>query len=306
MLNRLNRLYEEIAGQKLGSWELPQLKQYWKRLLDAILKDIKENFEGRVVFLWDELPLMISNIKDDHGVKVAMELLDVLRDHRLEDASGKLRMLYTGSIGLHLVVSELLHAGYRNDPTNDMVTFSLEGLEAGYAQELARQGLQGLIDGGELEVSDSVEAIAQTIAESTDGLPFYINHTVDRLAELRRPIKVVDVTATIDSLIMDPEDRAHFGHYAERIEIYYLFGEKAAQLALMILNIICRSEQPMAEDDIWDATITQIELTDKSFFQKTLAMLVKDHYLQRRLQADERAYQFKYNIIRKWWQKNRG
>jgi hypothetical protein len=74
----------------------------------------------------------------------------------------------------------------------------------------------------------------------------------------------------------------------------------------MILNIICRSEQPMAEDDIWDATITQIELTDKSFFQKTLAMLVKDHYLQRRLQADERAYQFKYNIIRKWWQKNRG
>ena len=306
VLGHLQRLYEEIAGQEVGDWTLPELKTNWKRLLRATLNDIRDNFDERVVFLWDELPLMVSNIKDDLGTTTAMELLDELRDHRVSDDSGKLRMVYTGSIGLHLVVSELLHRGYRNDPTNDMVTYSLEGLEPEYAQELACQGLEGLIEEGEIELQDSLEDVAQAIAEVTDGLPFYINHTVDRLTEIGRPITTADVATAIDSLILDPEDTAHFGHYAERIEAYYLFHKQAENLAFTILQTLCQTGQPMAEDAIWNAVVAQIELTDRNLFQKTLAMLMKDHYLQRKVQARERTYRFKYDIIRRWWLKNRG
>jgi len=306
MLGRLHRLYEEIAGQQVGNLTLPELKDHWKRLLRVTLSDIQENLDERVVFLWDELPLMISNIKDDLGTKEAMELLDVLRDHRVADDSGKLRMVYTGSIGLHLVVSELLHRGYRNDPTNDMVTYSLEGLEPDYAQELARQGLQGLIEEGEIKLHDPLDEVTRAIAEATDGLPYYINYTVDRLAEIGHPVKTTDVAEAVDSLILDPEDQAHFGHYAERIEAYYLFHKQAEDLAYTILDTLCRTGQPMTEEAIWDAAVTQMELTSRNLFQKTLAMLVKDHYLQRNDQGGERAYQFKYGIIRKWWFKNRG
>lgn len=306
VLSRLLTLYEDIAGQQIGNWALPELKDHWKRLLNVTLTDIQENFDERVVFLWDELPLMISNIKDDMGVKTAMELLDVLRDHRVADDSGKLRMVYTGSIGLHLVVSELLHRGYRNDPTNDMVTYSLEGLEQKYAQELARQGLQGLVDEGEIQLGDALDDLTRAIAKAMNGLPYYINYTVVRLSEIGHPVRTTDVATAVDSLIMDPQDTAHFEHYAERIEAYYLFHERAEDLAYVILNTLCRSDQPMTEEAIWDAAVAQMELTSSNLFQKTLAMLVKDHYLQRRIQGEERSYQFKYDIIRAWWLKNRG
>lgn len=306
MLGRLQGLYEKISGKQIINWELPELKHYWKDLLKAILNDIQENFDERVVFLWDELPLMIANIKDDLEAKTAMELLDVLRDHRVADDSGKLRMVYTGSIGLHLVISELFHRGYRNDPTNDMVTYSLEGLEPAYAQELACQGLQGLIEESEVVLHDSLGDVAQAIAEATDGLPYYINYTVDHLTEMGHPITTADVAGAIDSLILDPEDTAHFGHYAERIEAYYVFHEQAEALAFAILQTLCHTDQPMTEEAIWDAAVVQMELTDRNLFQKTLAMLMKDHYLQRDIQGEERTYRFKYDIIRRWWLKNRG
>ncbi len=306
ILERLRKLYQEIAGQKIGSWALPELTDNWKRLLRAILNDIRDNFDERVVFLWDELPLMISNIKDDSGVKTAMEVLDELRDHRVADASGKLRMVYTGSIGLHLVISELLHKGYRNDPTNDMVTYSLEGLETKHAENLAKQGLQALAGEGEIELIGPINKITEAICEGTNRLPYYINYTVVRLSEINQPIAIQNVEAAIDSLILDPEDPAHFRHYAERIEAYYLFHEHAKTLAFILLEILCQYEKPTPEDDLWNMAAAEMVLTDKRFFQKVLEMLMHDHYLNRLFEHNKRKYVFKYDIIRRWWLKNRG
>ena len=303
--SRLKKLYEIIAEGKYGDWSLPAVKDQWKKLLAAALNDIKENFDERMVFLWDELPLMISNIKDDHGEKMAMELLDVLRDHRVADDTGKLRMVFTGSIGLHLVVSELRHRGYRNDPTNDMVTLSLEGLSSAHAQELARQGLQGFMEQGVVTLADSIGDVAKTIAAATDRLPFYVNYTVDRLSETGRPIKVSDVGDAIDSILLDPNDPAHFRYYAERIEAYYQFDDKADDLAFEILNVLCRAEETLPEEALWDEVVAQIELTDRKLFHKVLDALMNDHYLTRTVK-EERAYRFKYDVIRRWWLKNRG
>ena len=303
---RLRQLYDHLGGQAIGTWELPALKQNWKRILAITLDDIRESFEERVVFFWDELPLMISNIKDDQGAKVAMELLDVLRDHRVADDSSKLRMVFTGSIGLHLVISELLHRGYRNDPTNDMVTFALDALAPEDATELARQGLEALIEDRDLELIARPQEIAAAIAEATDGLPYYVNYCVDRLTEIAGPIEMGHVPEAVESLILDPEDTAHFEHYAERIEVYYLFDETAEELAFAILKILCHADEPMPEETIRDAVVTQLELTNENLFHKTLALLVKDHYLVRAVRDGERSYRFKYGIVRRWWLKNRG
>lgn len=305
-LARLQGLIEQFGGQRLGTWELPEVKKSWKRLLTGTLEDIRDNFEERVVFLWDELPLMISNIKDDLGPKVAMELLDTLRDLRVTDDTGKLRMVFSGSIGLHLVVSELLHRGYRNDPTNDMVTLPLEGLEPEDARKLARQGLRGLIDEGDLKLQDDLGEVVGVIAESTDGLPYYINYTVDRLADVTGLVGLAHVPEAVDSLLLDPEDTAHFSHYAERVEAYYLFDELAEALAFAILKVLSHASEPMTEAEIWDGVGTEMELTNENLFQKTLALLVKDHYLTRTVSDSTRSYRFKYGIIQRWWVKNRG
>ncbi len=302
---RLTQVWENFSGQKVGTWEVPELKQSWKRILASTLDDILESFDERVVFFWDELPLMISNIKDDHGATVAMELLDILRDHRVADDTGKLRMVFTGSIGLHLVLSELTHKGYRNDPTNDMVTFSLEALAPTHAGELAHQGLLALVEDGELNLNAPPEDLAAAIAEAADCLPYYVDYCVDRLTELEGPVELGHVSEAIDSLILDPEDTAHFEHYAERIEAYYLFHETAEELAFAILKILSRIEAPMAEAAIRDAVSAEVPLTSENLLHKTLALLVKDHYLVRTVDGD-RTYRFKYRIVQRWWLKNRG
>ncbi len=238
---------------------------------------------------WSEVP---ENVQELHG--------------RVADQSGKLRMVFTGSIGLHLVVSELLHRGYRNDPTNDMITFSLEGLAPEYAQELARQGLEALVKDGDLELQSPVPDLAAAIAEATDGLPYYVNYCVDRLTEVRQPIEIRHVPEAADSLILDPEDTAHFEHYAERIEAYYLFDETADELAFAILKTLSHADEPMSEAAIQEAVAAEVVVTSENLFQKTLKLLVKDHYLTRSVSDGDRSYRFKYGIVQRWWYKNRG
>lgn len=303
---RLQEIYDHLGGKKIGSWELPELKRSWKRILEGLLSDIQDSFDERVVFFWDELPLMISNIKDDHDAQVAMELLDVLRDHRVEDTSGKVRMVFTGSIGLHLVVSELHQRGYRNDPTNDMMTYSLEGLEPRHAEELATQGLVALAEEGDLQLAAPVGQVATAIAAATDGLPFYINYCVDRLTDLAGPIEARHVAEAVDSLILDPEDSAHFLHYAERIESYYVFDDRAEPLAYAVLDHLSRSPSPEKESTIENVVSAEIPLESRNLLQKVLTLLVKDHYLVRRRVEGERTYGFKYGIVQQWWLKNRG
>ena len=306
VLTKFRQMFEELGGQNIGNWALPQFKDNWKRLLQTTLNDIRDNFDERVLFLWDELPLMISNIKADLGVTTAMELLDILRDHRVADESGKLRMVYTGSIGLHLVISELHYDGYRNDPTNDMATFALEGLTAPHAKELARQGLQGLMHEGEIQLGNPLEDVAQTIAQATDGLPFYINYAVETLSEFKQPIGREDAISAVDSLLLDPEDKAHFGHYAERINAYYPSHLQQKDLAFEILKSVCRTDELVSEDEILNSVAAQMAVTDENLFQRVLRLLAKDHYLRREHDNKNRFYQFKYGIIRRWWLKNRG
>ena len=92
---------------------------------------------------------------------------------------------------------------------------------------MARRGLEALVADSELKLKASPEELATAIADVTDGLPYYVNYCVDRLTELKGPIEPRHVVEAIDSLILDPEDTAHFEHYAERIEAYYLFDETA-------------------------------------------------------------------------------
>lgn len=304
-LRHVQRILGELAGQQLGKWHVPELKNHWKNLLAKVVRDIQENLDQRIVFLWDELPLMISNIKDGIDAGAARELLDVLRDHRLKDDTGKLRMVYTGSIGLHLIVSELFKEGYRNAPTNDMMTFSMEGLKPQHARQLARQGLEGLIEQGDLKVAAEIDEIAKSIASMTDGLPYYVNFAVAKLMDCRHPIQVSDVGRAIDSLLLDPQDTAHFSHHVERLN-FYQFDDQAQELALAVLGALCRPRKALLESEVWQRVSQSVPLTSKALFQKTLGLLVRDNYIVRSERKRERAYRFKYRIIQKWWLKNRG
>lgn len=308
VLTRLSSLWKQLHDGEFGNFKLPAFKQRWKDLLTAMLQDIAENFDDRVVFFWDELPLMVSNIAQnkEYGPQVAMELLDTLRDFRVQDSSGKLRMVYTGSVGLHLVLNELRQERYMNDPTNDMGTESLGGLGRPFAIELSCRLLKGLQEQYQVKLEDEQTAIAERMAELTDGLPFHINHLAELLSEDRRPLRVADVDAGVEKLLLDPDDKNHFNYYVERIEVYYLFEEHAADVAFAILDRASRSVEPVAEEELWQEVVSRIPLTNDRLFKKVLGTLERDHYIVLIATDGSRSYRFKYGIIRRWWRKRRG
>ena len=120
---RAKELFAALGGTEVGGlFKLPEKAgAQWKDVLTRAVEDlIHENDASgtKLLFLWDEVPFMLANIRDREGEQTAMEVLDLLRALRQTHAG--LRMVITGSIGLHHVLSSLKDKNYANSPTNDM------------------------------------------------------------------------------------------------------------------------------------------------------------------------------------------
>ena len=120
LASRARRLLDGVGGSEVaGVLKFPELAApHWKRLLTDTFEDLTEHEARPLVFFWDELPLMLHNIRERDGEDTAMEVLDVLRHIRQTHPS--VRMVFTGSIGLHNVLSALKAAGHANASVNDM------------------------------------------------------------------------------------------------------------------------------------------------------------------------------------------
>ncbi|MCZ6635303.1 MAG: ATP-binding protein, partial [bacterium] len=116
---RTRRFLEQMEGASFMGLKFPKIAApHWKGLLNKTLEDLMDHQNHTVIFFWDELPLMLYKIHQSEGEQVAMEILDALRS--LRQMHTGLRMVFTGSIGLHNILSSLKQAGYANAPTSDM------------------------------------------------------------------------------------------------------------------------------------------------------------------------------------------
>lgn len=111
-----NKLASKLSGLDVKAGvgvKLPDhLASEWKILLESLLLDLSE-IKPRIVLALDELPLMLDAIKrrpgGADGEALIMEILDTLRAARQEH---DLRMIDTGSLGLHHVLTILREQGY--------------------------------------------------------------------------------------------------------------------------------------------------------------------------------------------------
>ena len=154
----------EIKGFKLPELIAPQ----WDKFLCEIIGDLLSAQNSQVVFFWDEVPYLLDNISK-RSPEEAMQLLDVLRS--LRHNYPQVRMVFTGSIGLHHIVNKLKESCYSNDPTNDMYPIDVSPLSVDHATDLAAR----LIRGTKIETVN-ITTTAQEIAESVGCIPFYIHH----------------------------------------------------------------------------------------------------------------------------------
>jgi hypothetical protein len=293
--SRARALMSALGGFELGSIiKFPASgDQDWKSLLDATVEDLATFQKQRVLFFWDEIPLMLFNLKERFGEDLAMDVLDSLRALRQHHPS--VRMVFTGSIGLHNVLSSLKRSGYANAPVNDMLAVDVPALSHPDACTLALR----LVHGESLTPADPDE-LAAHIAQAVDRFPFYIHHVVDGLTE-RDDHSTAVVDAIISDRLTDPQDPWHLRHYEERITTYY--EAPVANIAFAVLDRLA-TEDGLSFAELRNAVDAQRAGTEKQDVHDTLDLLKRDHYVTQH--PHDGTYAFRVPIIRRWWRFHRG
>lgn len=286
----------QLAGVEVaGAVKFPAVaERHWKEILARAFEDLMEHQEGVVVFLWDELPLMLFDIKKVLGEEAAMEVLDALRS--LRQTHPDLRMVFTGSIGLHNVMTALRAARYANDPTNDMDTVDVPPLDMEHAEELARL----LVEGEQLDVGEEGRATS-SIAVEVDCIPYYVHHVVDQLAMGGERIDPVAVSELVRTSLVDPDDRWHLRHYRERIDVYYMEADRP--LALGLLDVLAVTDETLPFDDVFNRLKSQLPTEDREGILRVLDLLLRDHYI---LKDEQGLFRFRFSLIRRFWCHHRG
>jgi len=292
---KARRFLRQISGAEFKGFKFPTLTApHWKTLLAEIIEDLMAQQDRLVIFFWDELPLMLFNIKEREGEQTAMEVLDILRS--LRQMHPKIRMVFTGSIGLHLLISSLRRSGYANDPTNDMDTEDVEPLEFPHAVNLALLLLKG-----ENITGDDLEKAAKEIAVAVDGIPHYIHHVVDQIKSLGGRTSPDIVERVVSTCLTDSNDRWHMSYYRERLDTYYDAEER--RFALRILDVLCVSNETLTFPELFNLVKSQIVTEDSEAVHNVLTKLRRDHYVA---QDKNGKFSFRFSLIQRSWRLQRG
>ena len=279
---------------KIVGVDLPTANRTWQVLLSDAFDDLIHVVGDRIILmLWDEFPLMLHNLQRREGSDAAIQLLDFLRALRLARAD-RLRFLFTGSIGLHLVLRSLRKAGNTNDPVNDMLSLTVPPMTHRDTCELAA-ALLGETCAAPAQIPD----LASRIAGKVGGFPYYVHHVVDQLDQLRRPPALKDVSSAVDNLVYDSHDPANLNYYVNRLSSYYTDDERS--LALVVLDTMAGQASPTPVPELLNLCKHRDPSLSDEQLREVLTALAEDHYIEPRKCAGGAAYDFRWQLVKKWW-----
>ena len=296
---RFGEFLNRLAGAEIDlgiGLKLPEnLATHWKSLLLSLAEDLAAMKSPRLLLVFDELPLMLDAIKRRakdglDGEAVVMEILDTLRAIRQEN---DLRMIYTGSLGLHHVLTVLRDQGYQNDPANDMEVVDLKPLTPANAQSLATR----LLAGEGLACPDP-DAVAAHLARVTDGIPFYIQKTVSAMAYEEVPATVEGVDKCVAHRLIDLTDPWKLDYFVDRIDTHYPARLKPVAQAILD-QLAAKDDQSLTE--LFEGLDPNSVETNPDEVRKTLSLLGLDHYIT----TDGETFRFRIGFIQRVWRARR-
>ncbi|MEN9565500.1 MAG: hypothetical protein RLZZ69_696, partial [Cyanobacteriota bacterium] len=224
--------------------------------------------------------------------------LDSLRS--LRQTYPDVRMIFSGSIGLHHIIKNLQKAGYSNDPTNDMYPIEGQPLSLEDATELTMKLLQG----EDISVVNP-EQTAEQIALAVDCIPFYIHHLINQFKDRDKESEINPevIANTVNECLRSSLNLWKMDHYRERIDNYY--DEEQKPYALEILDTLSINP-PTSFTRLWQYLKSEPETKDKEMARTVLRLLLKDYYLVQEDNLSGSMYAFRYQLVQKYWQISRG
>ncbi len=305
-------LMNALGGTELGGIiKIPVAnKVQWQSALERTLACICENHrDSTILFLFDELPYMLQKIsvrekKDEVAGNSALTILDSLRAIRSEHKN--LRMIYSGSIGLHHVIEALRGAEYPSEPLNEMETIEIGPLKVEDANFLADQWLTA----EEVTCADK-QAVIDELVRKTDCVPFYIERVVKRLALSEEVVTPEVISRQVRFNLTDDNDHWEMEHFRTRIPIYYpgsinTGNDDAIPEAVIVramLDYLSEEDDPKTIDEIFGAVKCSVVMEDRPLIIQLLRKLAKDHYL---IGDTQKNYSFRFPLIKQWWKLAQG
>ena len=286
---RVRNFLSQLQGSQFTGYRFPEVAQdHWKKLLTFVIEDVVTLQTKQLVFIWDEMPHMLENFADES----AMEMLDTLRS--LRQTYPDIRMIFSGSIGLHHIFKNLQQSGYRNDPTNDMFTIDGQPLTLDDATELAAS----LLEGENIDTLN-IQKSARDIAEAVDCIPFYIHHLINQLKSIDTEVTNSDIVNTVEDCLQNPLNPWKMDHYRERIDNYYTEDQKPYVLNILDLLAI---NPPISFQQLWKILSRDPQTNNKEMSRTIIRLLMKDYYLTQ----TGSLYCFRYQLVQQYWQLSRG
>ena len=290
--------WSSLLPDRIGGVDLPGGGSTWQALLSGAFDDLLSIAGDRLILmLWDEFPLMLHNLQRSEGPDSTIRLLDHLRALRLLHAD-RLRFLFTGSIGLHLVLRSLRKAGNTNDPVNDMLSLTVPPMAHRDTSDLASALLEETSADRTL-----IPDLASCIASEVGGFPYHVHHVVDQLHQLRRPPILEDVSSAVDNLVYDPHDPANFNYYVNRLSSYYTADERS--FALLVLDTMAGLSSPTPVPKLLNLCRHRNPSLADEQLREVLTILAEDHYIEPRKCAGGAVYDFRWRLVKKWWKERR-
>lgn len=287
----IRRLFQRVQKQDLGKVIIPELDTWENLLQDTIENFVKANKEKISVLIIDELPFFLDKLIKSDNIDDAIQVLDTFR--AIRDANPSLRMIFCGSLGLHVVLSKLRDQGYTGRPFNNMPPFEVPPLDKEKACYLSGC----LLIGQDIACSNPDE-VARAVSEAGCGVPYYIQNIVkwmeEKKSETWDPEKTLSIPESWFESGIDPAD---LSYYDERLDMYY--PEDMRDKARAILNVLSSNKEGLTLDKIINLiryhpnTMT----CDAKQVSQVVDTLQKDHYITMKKDV----YGFKLEIVRKWW-----
>ncbi len=129
---KIKKVFNWIRRAEQGVEEIKGTVEFknpdkWPSFLESTIRDFLRHSDSKnAVLMIDELPIGLESISKNRGPNEATKLLDELRALRMAHPS--LRMVFCGSLGLHIVLKKFEDGGYTGRPTNDLIPFDVPPL----------------------------------------------------------------------------------------------------------------------------------------------------------------------------------
>ena len=107
----------------------------------------------------------------------------------------------------------------------------------------------------------------------------------------------------MDTLVYDPHDPANLNYYVTRLSSYYTDDERS--LALVVLRTMAGQTAPTPVPELLNLCKHRDPSLSDEQLREVLTTLTEDHYIEPRKCVCGAAYDFRWQLVKKWWKERR-